>query len=147
MYRLACGPLNNKTPAVATGRLLCAPPCVCTALCVHRFVCEPPNPPYPPPVPPPVPPPRTSPRTSEVRGGDFLPYMVHQLESEPEMESELESVHRPELQMVLRAAMWMVGQGRRNQKAGKNCGKWESRKLHADPPLPQFAPTLHPSSC
>ena len=27
-------PLNNMTPAVATDRLLCAPPCVCTAFCV-----------------------------------------------------------------------------------------------------------------
>ena len=25
---LACGPLNNMTPAVATDRLVCAPPCV-----------------------------------------------------------------------------------------------------------------------
>ena len=32
VYRLANGPLNNKTPAVATGRLLYAPPSVCTAL-------------------------------------------------------------------------------------------------------------------
>ena len=29
-------PLNNKTPAVAIDRLVCAPPCVCTALCAHR---------------------------------------------------------------------------------------------------------------
>ena len=42
---------------MATGRLLCAPPCVCTALCVHRLVCEPPNRPVPPPYLPPVPPP------------------------------------------------------------------------------------------
>ena len=34
--------LNKKTPAVATDRLVCAPPCVCTALCVHRLVCAPP---------------------------------------------------------------------------------------------------------
>ena len=47
-------PLNNKTPAVATDRLLCAPPCVCTAI-----------------LPPRTPPPRTS----KVRGGNFLPYM------------------------------------------------------------------------
>ena len=31
-------PLNNKTPAVATNRLLCASPCVRTALYVHRLV-------------------------------------------------------------------------------------------------------------
>ena len=43
MYRLACGPLNNKTPAVATDRLLCVPPCVCTAFCVHRLACAPLN--------------------------------------------------------------------------------------------------------
>ena len=43
MYRLACGPLNNKTPAVATDRLLCVPPCVCTAFCVHRLACGPLN--------------------------------------------------------------------------------------------------------
>ena len=42
MYHLAWGPLNNKTRAVATDRLLCAPPCVCTALCMHRLVCAPP---------------------------------------------------------------------------------------------------------
>ena len=35
-------PLNNKTPAVATGGLVCAPPCVCTALCMHRLVYPPP---------------------------------------------------------------------------------------------------------
>ena len=29
-------PLNNKTPAVATDCLVCAPPCVCTPLCVDR---------------------------------------------------------------------------------------------------------------
>ena len=29
-------PLNNKTPAVATERLLCALPCVCTALLVEH---------------------------------------------------------------------------------------------------------------
>ena len=29
-------PLNNKTHAVATDRLVCAPPCVCTTLCVDR---------------------------------------------------------------------------------------------------------------
>ena len=66
VYRLACGPLNNMTPAVATGRLLYAPPCVCTALCVHRLVCEPPNPPYPP---PPVHSPRTSPPYLRGTGG------------------------------------------------------------------------------
>ena len=32
-------PLDNKTTAVATGRLLSAPPFVCTASCVHRLVC------------------------------------------------------------------------------------------------------------
>ena len=37
-------PLNNKPPTVATNRLLCAPPCVCTALictalCIHRLLC------------------------------------------------------------------------------------------------------------
>ena len=31
------------TPAVATGRLLCAPPCVGTALCVYRLACGPLN--------------------------------------------------------------------------------------------------------
>ena len=36
-------PLNNKTPAVATGRLLCVPPCVCTAFCVYRLACGPLN--------------------------------------------------------------------------------------------------------
>ena len=30
-------PLNNKTPAVATHCLLCAPPCVCTTFCVYRL--------------------------------------------------------------------------------------------------------------
>ena len=39
VYRLACGPLNNKTPAVATDRLLCVPPCVCTDFCVYRLSC------------------------------------------------------------------------------------------------------------
>ena len=29
-------PLNNKLLAVARDRLVCAPPCVCTALCVDR---------------------------------------------------------------------------------------------------------------
>ena len=55
--------LNNKTPAVATDRLVCAPPCVCAALCVHRLACEPPTPPPPPPPPylPPVHPHRTRP--------------------------------------------------------------------------------------
>ena len=43
MYRLACGPLNNKTPAVATDRLLCVLPCVCTAFYVHRLACGPLN--------------------------------------------------------------------------------------------------------
>ena len=43
MYRLACGPLNNKTPGVATHRLLCVPPCVRTAFCVHRLACGPLN--------------------------------------------------------------------------------------------------------
>ena len=43
VYRLACGPLNNMTPAVATGRFLCVPPCVCTAFCVHRLACGPLN--------------------------------------------------------------------------------------------------------
>ena len=53
MHRLVCGlrlasldaghtPLNNKTPAMATDRLLCAPPCVCTALYLHRLVYAPP---------------------------------------------------------------------------------------------------------
>ena len=42
VYRLACGPFNNMTPAVATYRLLCVSPCVCTALCVYRFLCVPP---------------------------------------------------------------------------------------------------------
>ena len=37
-------PLNNKTLVVATDRLLCAPPSVCTALCAHRLVCGPPAP-------------------------------------------------------------------------------------------------------
>ena len=32
VYRLACGPFNNMTPAVAIDRLLCAPPSVCTSL-------------------------------------------------------------------------------------------------------------------
>ena len=36
-------PLNNNTPTVATDRLVCAPPCVCTALCMHRLVCGQPN--------------------------------------------------------------------------------------------------------
>ena len=36
-------PLNNMTPAVATYRLLCAPPCVCTAFCVYRLACGPLN--------------------------------------------------------------------------------------------------------
>ena len=36
---LQVAPLNNKTPAVATDRLLCVPPCVCTAFCVHRLAC------------------------------------------------------------------------------------------------------------
>ena len=36
-------PLNNMTPAVATDRLLCAPPCVCTAFCVYRLACGPLN--------------------------------------------------------------------------------------------------------
>ena len=61
--------LNNKTLAVATNHLLCAPPRVCTALCVHCLVCAPPNPPVTPP--PPYPP--------DLRGrgagGDFVPYM------------------------------------------------------------------------
>ena len=43
VYRLACGPLNNMTPAVATGRLLFAPPCVGTAFCVYRLACGPLN--------------------------------------------------------------------------------------------------------
>ena len=43
MHRLACGPLNNMTPAVATDRFLCAPPCVGTALCVYRLTCGPLN--------------------------------------------------------------------------------------------------------
>ena len=41
VYRLACGPLNSKTPAVATDRLFCALPCVCTAFCVYRLACGP----------------------------------------------------------------------------------------------------------
>ena len=41
VYRLACGPFNNMTPAVATDRLLCVPPCVCTAFCVYRLACGP----------------------------------------------------------------------------------------------------------
>ena len=32
-------PLNNKTLVMATNRLVCAAPCVCTALCMHRLVC------------------------------------------------------------------------------------------------------------
>ena len=36
-------PLNDMTPAVAAGRFLCAPPCVCTALCVYRLACGPLN--------------------------------------------------------------------------------------------------------
>ena len=36
-------PLNNMTPAVATNRLLCAPPCVCTAFCGYRLACGPLN--------------------------------------------------------------------------------------------------------
>ena len=35
-------PLNNKTPAMATNRLLCASLCVRTALYVHRLVYAPP---------------------------------------------------------------------------------------------------------
>ena len=34
-------PFNNMTPAVATDRLLCVPPCVCTAFCVYRLACGP----------------------------------------------------------------------------------------------------------
>ena len=34
--------LNKKTPAVATDHLVCAPPCVCTTLCMHRLVYAPP---------------------------------------------------------------------------------------------------------
>ena len=29
------------TPVVATDRLLCVPPCVCTAFCVYRLACGP----------------------------------------------------------------------------------------------------------
>ena len=36
-------PLNNMTPALATDRLLCVPPCVCTAFCVYRLGCGPLN--------------------------------------------------------------------------------------------------------
>ena len=36
-------PLDNKTLAMAIDRLLCAQPCVCIALCMHRLVCAPPN--------------------------------------------------------------------------------------------------------
>ena len=43
VYRLACGPLNNMTPAVAIDRLLFAPPCVGTAFCVYRLACGPLN--------------------------------------------------------------------------------------------------------
>ena len=88
VYCLACGPLNKKTPAVATDRLLCVPPCVCHAFCVHCLACGPLNnktpavatgrllcvlpcvctafpPPYPPlpSRPPPLPPPPTPPTT------------------------------------------------------------------------------------
>ena len=31
-------PLYDNTPTVATNRLVCAPPCVCTTLCVHLCV-------------------------------------------------------------------------------------------------------------
>ena len=48
-------PSNNKTRAVATNRLVCAPPCVCTALCVDsrtfpaaRFARHGGQPPHPP---------------------------------------------------------------------------------------------------
>ena len=39
VYRLDCGPLDNKTPGVATDRFLCAALCVYTAFCVHQFLC------------------------------------------------------------------------------------------------------------
>ena len=38
VHYLACGPLNNMTPTVATDRLLCVPPCVCTAFYVYCLV-------------------------------------------------------------------------------------------------------------
>ena len=41
VYRLSCGPLNNKTTASAIDRLLCAPPCVYTAFYVYRLACGP----------------------------------------------------------------------------------------------------------
>ena len=34
--------LDCKTPALATDRVFCAPPFVCTTLCVHRLLCVPP---------------------------------------------------------------------------------------------------------
>ena len=40
-------PLNNKTPTVATHRLGCALPCVCTALCVESQTFSSPPPPPP----------------------------------------------------------------------------------------------------
>ena len=43
MRRRALHNINNKTPAVATDRLLCAMPCVCTALYLHRLVYAPPS--------------------------------------------------------------------------------------------------------
>ena len=82
-------PLNNKTPTVTTDRLVCAPPCECTALCVDRLVCAPPcvwtalcvhrqtfpsappPPPYPwypPHVHPPVPPPHVPPPPRYLQG-------------------------------------------------------------------------------
>ena len=41
VYRLACGPSNDMTPAVATDHLLCVPPCVRTAFYVYRLACGP----------------------------------------------------------------------------------------------------------
>ena len=37
------GPLNDMTSTVATNRLLCVLPCVCTAFCVYRLACGPLN--------------------------------------------------------------------------------------------------------
>ena len=45
-------PLHNKPPAVATHHLVCAPPCVCTTLGMHRLVCGEPNLFFAPPPPP-----------------------------------------------------------------------------------------------
>ena len=58
-------PLNNKTPAVASDRLVYAPPCVCTAFCVYA----PPTPHTPPPYPQ-----HPNCKVGE-GGGDFVRYM------------------------------------------------------------------------